>query len=174
MKTLLALFCANASTPCRSPSATPSVFQCGPPRSGSPRHLHGRPPAGAEVLISRSRRAVLAHEFPSRSTISRLAKAGHALAITSRSTINGTVSGHKGTVVVEIYRLRRPRDGTFDGIDAHAHLNMPATFAYAARVRKSPVSIQLAIRKAPAGSGHATGAHSDGTWTAAFYGPHDG
>jgi predicted metalloprotease with PDZ domain len=123
-----------------------------------------------EVLISRSSPGRYSlHEFPKQIYNFKATDGqGHALAVTQPFDYQWNVSGHKGTVMVEYTVFGDRADGTFDGIDStHAHLNMPATFAYAHGFEKVPVSIQFTI---PEGSGWKIATqlapHSDGTWTA--------
>jgi predicted metalloprotease with PDZ domain len=87
-----------------------------------------------EVLISRSSPGRYSlHEFPKNVyNLKATDGQGHALPISQPFDYQWNVSGHKGTVVVEYTVYGDRADGTFDGIDTtHAHLNMPATFAYA-------------------------------------------
>ncbi len=125
-----------------------------------------------EVLISRSSPGRYSlHEFPKQVyNLKATDGQGHALTVTQPFDYQWNVSGHKGTVVVEYTVFGDRADGTFDGIDTtHAHLNMPATFAYAHGFEKTPVSIQFAI---PEGSNWKVATqlapHPDGTWTAPF------
>ena len=123
-----------------------------------------------EVLISRSSpgRYVL-HEFPKNIYNFRASDGqGHALPVTQPYAYQWNVAGHKGTVVVEYTVYGDRADGTYDGIDTtHAHLNLPATLAWAHGFEKSPVSLQFAI---PEGSGWKAATqlapHDDGTWSA--------
>ena len=122
-----------------------------------------------EVLISRSSPGRYSlHEFPKQVYNLRATDGqGHALTVSQPFDYQWNVSGHKGTVVVEYTVFGDRADGTFDGIDTtHAHLNMPATFAYAHGFEKNPVSIQFTV---PEGSGWKVATqlapHADGTWT---------
>jgi predicted metalloprotease with PDZ domain len=124
-----------------------------------------------EVLISRSSPGRYSlHEFPKQIyNLKATDGQGHALTVTQPFDYQWNVSGHKGTVMVEYTVFGDRADGTFDGIDStHAHLNMPATFAYAHGFEKNPVSIQFTV---PEGSGWKVATqlapHSDGTWTSA-------
>ena len=127
-----------------------------------------RPPV-LEVLVSRSSpgRYTL-HEFPKNVYNFKATDGqGHALTVTRPFDYQWNIAGHKGTVVVEYTVYGARADGTFDGIDiTHAHLNMPATFAWAHGFEKNPISIQFAI---PEGSGWKVATqlapHSDGTWS---------
>jgi predicted metalloprotease with PDZ domain len=123
-----------------------------------------------EVLISRSSpgRYVL-HEFPKNVYNFKASDGqGHALTVTQPFDYQWNISGHKGTVVVEYTVYGDRADGTYDGIDTtHAHLNLPATLAWAHGFEKSPVSIRFVI---PEGSGWKIATqlapHDDGTWSA--------
>jgi predicted metalloprotease with PDZ domain len=122
-----------------------------------------------EVLFSRSSPGRYSlHEFPKNVYNFKATDGqGHALAVSQAFDYQWNVTGHKGTVVVEYTVFGDRADGTFDGIDAtHAHLSMPATFAYAHGFEKSPVSIQFTI---PEGSGWKIATqlapHTDGAWT---------
>jgi predicted metalloprotease with PDZ domain len=122
-----------------------------------------------EVLISRSSPGRYSlHEFPKQVyNLKATDGQGHALTVSQPFDYQWSVSGHKGTVVVEYTVFGDRADGTFDGIDTtHAHLNMPATFAYAHGFEKNPVSIQFTV---PDGSGWKVATqlapHADGTWS---------
>lgn len=57
---------------------------------------------------------------------------------------NWIVSGHDGTVVFNYTLYARHADGTYSGInERHAHLNMPATFAWAGRLEEQPVRVNF-------------------------------
>jgi predicted metalloprotease with PDZ domain len=80
-----------------------------------------------------------------------------------------TNSGAAGSTVVIDYTLFGDRaDGTYDAIDpSHAHLNPPATFAWARGFEKSPISLKIEIPPASdwtVATQLARG--SAGTWTA--------
>jgi len=80
-----------------------------------------------------------------------------------------TSSGAAGSTVVIDYTLFGDRaDGTYDAIDpSHAHLNPPATFAWARGFEKSPVSLKIEM---PQGSDWTIATQLEpgaaGTWTA--------
>jgi predicted metalloprotease with PDZ domain len=123
-----------------------------------------------EVLFSRSSPGRYSlHEFPKQVyNLKATDGQGHALTIAQSLDYQWNISGHKGTVVVEYTVFGDRADGTFDGIDTtHAHLNMPATFAYARGFEKNPVSIQFTV---PAGSGWKIATQlkpeADGSWSA--------
>ncbi len=76
---------------------------------------------------------------------------GNPLAVTRPDPHQWNVSGHDGTVEVRYTLFGDQADGTFSGIDAsHAHLNMPATFAWARGMEDRPIDI---VFKKPHGSG---------------------
>ncbi len=57
------------------------------------------------------------------------------------------VSGHDGTVIFNYTLFGDRADGTYSQIDErHAHLNMPATFAFARNLQDRPVTINFDIR----------------------------
>jgi len=71
---------------------------------------------------------------------------GHPLEVSRSDPYSWQVSGHKGTVVVQYTLFGDRADGTYDGIDAtHAHLNMPATFAWAHGMDKVPVTFRFIL-----------------------------
>ncbi|HLF14479.1 MAG TPA: PDZ domain-containing protein, partial [Bacteroidota bacterium] len=76
---------------------------------------------------------------------------GNELAVTRPDPHQWDVSGHDGTVEIRYTLFGDQANGTFTGIDAsHAHLNMPATFAWARGMEERPIGIEF---KKPAGSG---------------------
>jgi predicted metalloprotease with PDZ domain len=71
---------------------------------------------------------------------------GRALTLTRPDPYGWDVAGHDGTVRFTYTLFGDRADGTYTGIDAsHAHLNMPATFAFARGLEGAP--IRLTIRK---------------------------
>jgi predicted metalloprotease with PDZ domain len=59
-----------------------------------------------------------------------------------------TVSGHGGTVVFSYTLYADRADGTYAGIDAtRAHLNMPATFAWAVGLESRPIQVTFHLFK---------------------------
>lgn len=67
---------------------------------------------------------------------------GRALAIERTSPHEWRVSGHRGQVVFRYTLYADRADGTYAGIDAtRAHLNMPATFAWAPTLTDRPIEI---------------------------------
>lgn len=76
---------------------------------------------------------------------------GRELAVTRPDPHQWNVAGHDGTVEIRYTLYGDYGNGTFTGIDAsHAHLNMPATFAWARGMESRPVEIEFKI---PHGSG---------------------
>lgn len=64
-----------------------------------------------------------------------------------------SVSGHRGTVVFSYTLYADRADGTYAGVDlTRAHLNMPATFAWAPGLESRP--IQVTFHALPSGDGH--------------------
>ena len=67
---------------------------------------------------------------------------GRPLQVTRPDPHQWDVSGHDGTVVFRYTLYGNRADGTYTGIDAsHAHLNMPATFAWARGLEDRPIEI---------------------------------
>ncbi len=130
----------------------------------------GVKPGVLEVIMSRSSTGRYAlHEFVKNVYHFRATDAdGKALKIDRPTPYQWNVSGHKGTVIVEYTVFGDHADGTYIGIDAtHAHLNTPATFAWAHGYEKTPVSIRISV---PDGSNWAVATQLkpqiDGAWTA--------
>ncbi len=111
-------------------------------------------PAGPlEVRMSRSSPGRYAiHEFAKNVyAVEAYDGAGRPLEAMRPDPYGWTVGGHDGTVRF-VYTLFADRaDGTYSGIDrTHAHLNMPATFAWAHGLEDRPISIAF---RPPEGSG---------------------
>jgi predicted metalloprotease with PDZ domain len=130
----------------------------------------GVKPGVLEVVMSRSSTGRYAlHEFAKNVYNFRATDAqGNALKFTRPSPYQWNIAGGKGTVVVEYTLFGDHADGTYAGIDAtHAHLNTPASLAWAHGYEKSPVSVKVSI---PEGSNWAVATQlkpeADGTWTA--------
>ncbi|MBX7120028.1 MAG: PDZ domain-containing protein [Gemmatimonadaceae bacterium] len=67
---------------------------------------------------------------------------GRPLAITRASPHEWTVSGHEGAVVFAYTLYADRADGTYAGVDeTRAHLNIPATFAYAPALAARPITV---------------------------------
>ena len=76
--------------------------------------------------------------------------AGRALPIVRRDPYRWLVTGHDGTVVFHYTLFADRADGTYSQVDeSHAHLNAPATWAWAAGLEDLPVAVRFAV---PAGS----------------------
>jgi predicted metalloprotease with PDZ domain len=57
------------------------------------------------------------------------------------------IAGHDGTVIFKYTLFGNRGDGTYTQIDeSHAHLNMPATFAWARGLEKRPIEITFKVR----------------------------
>lgn len=73
---------------------------------------------------------------------------GNTLEITRPNPHQWNVSGHDGTVIFTYTLFANRGDGTYSQIDeTHAHLNMPATFAWARDYEHRPIEIVFDIRK---------------------------
>ncbi len=76
---------------------------------------------------------------------------GKELAVARPDPHQWDIAGHDGTVEIRYTLFGDRADGTFTGIDAtHAHLNMPATFAWAMGMEERGIEIGFLP---PAGSG---------------------
>ncbi|HEX7118020.1 MAG TPA: PDZ domain-containing protein [Longimicrobiales bacterium] len=111
-------------------------------------------PAGPlEVRMSRSSPGRYAiHEFAKNVyAVEAYDGAGRPLDVARPDPYGWTVSGHDGTVRF-VYTLYADRaDGTYSGVDAtHAHLSMPATFAWARGLEDRPIAVTF---HPPEGSG---------------------
>lgn len=73
---------------------------------------------------------------------------GKALPITRENPYQWNVAGHNGTVHFEYTLYANRAGGTYSGIDeSHAHLNMPATLAWARGLDQRPVKVKFNVRK---------------------------
>lgn len=69
---------------------------------------------------------------------------GNSLAVSRPNPHEWIVSGHTGTVTVSYTLFANHGDGTYSQIDeTHAHLNIPATFAYAPDYDDIPIEIEV-------------------------------
>ena len=106
-----------------------------------------------EVRMSRSspgRYAV--HEFAKNVYNVRATNgAGRSLPVLRESPYGWRVTGHDGTVRLSYTLFADRAGGTYTGIDAsHAHMNMPATFAWAPGTERLPITVAFTV---PEGSG---------------------
>ena len=73
---------------------------------------------------------------------------GKALTIKRPSPHEWVISGHDATVVVNYTLFANHGDGTYSQVDeTHAHLNIPATFAYAPDYADRPVELRIHPRE---------------------------
>ncbi|WP_421976998.1 M61 family metallopeptidase [Roseivirga seohaensis] len=73
---------------------------------------------------------------------------GKALPITRENPYQWNVAGHNGTVYFEYTLYANRAGGTYSGIDeSHAHLNMPATLAWARGLDQRPVKVKFNVRE---------------------------
>lgn len=73
---------------------------------------------------------------------------GDTLEITRPDLHNWTIEGHDGTIRFNYTLFGRHADGTYTGInEEHAHMNMPATFAWVRGLRGVPVTISFSPPK---------------------------
>ena len=85
------------------------------------------------------------HEFAKNVySVSARDGAGRPLAVTRTDPYGWTVAGHDGTVSFSYTLFADRADGTYSQIDAtHAHLNMPASFLWAAGFDDRPIRINF-------------------------------
>lgn len=103
-----------------------------------------------EVRMSRSspgRYAV--HEFAKNVySVSATDSKGKALPVTRPTPDQWNVSGHDGTVNFQYTLFANRAGGTYSGIDeTHAHLNIPATLAWARGLDNRPVKVKFNVRE---------------------------
>ncbi|KYG84717.1 peptidase M61 [Roseivirga seohaensis] len=73
---------------------------------------------------------------------------GKVLPITRENPYQWNVAGHNGTVNFEYTLYANRAGGTYSGIDeSHAHLNMPATLAWARGLDQRPVKVKFNVRE---------------------------
>ena len=123
-----------------------------------------------EVVMSRSSPGRYAlHEFAKNIyNVRATDAAGKRLPVTRPNPYQWNVETAGPTVAFDYTLFGDRADGTYDAIDpSHAHLNPPATFAWARGFEKTPVSLRIEI---PAGAGWTVAtqlARGPGdTWTA--------
>lgn len=105
-------------------------------------------PDTLEVWMSRSspgRYAV--HEFAKNVYgVSAQDGRGRSLPVQRRDPYRWFVTGHDGTVRFTYTLFADRAGGTYTGIDlTHAHLNMPATFAWARGLERLPIAIRFTV-----------------------------
>lgn len=85
------------------------------------------------------------HEFAKNVySVSATDGAGRALPVTRADPYGWSVAGHGGTVAVTYTLYGDRTDGTYAQIDeAHAHLNSPATFLWAAGYDERPIRVRF-------------------------------
>jgi predicted metalloprotease with PDZ domain len=108
----------------------------------------GVKPGTLEVIMSRSSTGRYAlHEFAKNVYHFRAADAqGKELKVTRPTPYQWNVTGHHGTVIVEYTLFGDHADGTYAGIDlTHAHLNTPATLAWAHGYEKTPAAVKILV-----------------------------
>ncbi len=103
-----------------------------------------------EVRMSRSspgRYAV--HEFAKNVySVSATDSKGNVLPVTRPTPDQWNVSGHDGTVNFKYTLFANRAGGTYSGIDeTHAHLNIPATLAWARGLDNRPVKVKFNVRE---------------------------
>lgn len=129
----------------------------------------GLPPGPARFQMARSspgRYAV--HEFAKNVyVVSAADGAGRPLPVEHPDPYGWNVPRHEGTVAVT-YTLYGDRgDGTYAQIDAsHAHLNMPATFLWAAGQDARPIRVRIAGADPRWKVATQLKAEADGSWSA--------
>lgn len=123
-----------------------------------------------EVVMSRSSPGRYAlHEFAKNIyNVRATDEQGRMLDISRPSPYGWNIAGHKGTVVFEYTLFGDRADGTYAAIDeTHAHLNMPATLAWAHGFEDAPVTLKFNV---PESSNWKIATqlipHPDGTWSA--------
>ncbi|WP_421773687.1 M61 family metallopeptidase [Gracilimonas sp.] len=73
---------------------------------------------------------------------------GNELEVTRPNPHQWNISGHDGTVKFEYTLFANRGDGTYSQVDeTHAHLNMPATFAWARDYEHRPIEITFDVRE---------------------------
>ena len=101
-----------------------------------------------EIWMSRSSPGRYAlHEFAKNVyDVSAKDAKGQALAVTWRDPYRWFVTGGRGPVRFSYTLFGDRADGTYTQIDAtHAHMNMPATFAWAKGQERQPIRVQFAV-----------------------------
>lgn len=102
-----------------------------------------------EIRMSRTSPGRYAlHEFAKNVySVSAVDENGEELTITRPNPHQWNVSGHDGTVTFKYTLFANRGDGTYSQVDeTHAHLNMPATFAWARNYEHRPIEINFNVR----------------------------
>jgi predicted metalloprotease with PDZ domain len=72
--------------------------------------------------------------------------AGRPVSIVRPDPYRWLVTGHDGTVVFHYTLFADRADGTYSQVDqSHAHLNMPATFAWVAGLERHPIAVKFTV-----------------------------
>lgn len=103
-----------------------------------------------EIRMSRSSPGRYAlHEFAKNVyNVNAVDSKGKPLSISRPNPHQWNISGHDGTVIFTYTLFADRGDGTYSQIDeTHAHLNMPATFAFARHLEYRPVRVNFKIRE---------------------------
>ena len=103
-----------------------------------------------EIRMSRTSPGRYAlHEFAKNVySASAVDEHGDELNITRPNPHQWNVSGHNGSVTFRYTLFANRGDGTYSQVDeTHAHLNMPATFAWARSYEHRPIEIEFDIRE---------------------------
>ncbi|MBD2715557.1 M61 family metallopeptidase [Microvirga sp. STR05] len=106
----------------------------------------GVPAGPLQVRMARSSPGRYAlHEFAKNVyEVSATDSRGKTLAVQKPDPYGWDVSGHDGTVVFTYTLFGDRTDGTYAGIDSyHAHLNMPATLAFARGLEQRPAEVKF-------------------------------
>jgi predicted metalloprotease with PDZ domain len=105
-----------------------------------------------EVWMSRSSPGRYAlHEFAKNVYgVTAVDGRGRPLRVVQRDPYKWRIGGHDGTVTFRYTLFGDRADGTYAQVDrSHAHLNMPATFAWARGLERRPIAVRF---EPPAGS----------------------
>ncbi|HEX4749862.1 MAG TPA: PDZ domain-containing protein [Bryobacteraceae bacterium] len=122
-----------------------------------------------EVVVSRSSPGRYAlHEFAKNIYNVRASNAqGQALSITRPNPYGWNIATNGATVIVTYTVFGDRIDGTYNGIDeTHAHLNMPATLAWAHGFENAPTTLTFSTLKPDWKIATQLIPHDDGTFTA--------
>ena len=112
---------------------------------------HGRDTLAVWMSRSSPGRYAL-HEFAKNVySVSATDGAGHPLTVSRPDPYHWLVAGHDGTVRFTYTLFADRAGGTYTGVDrTHAHMNMPATFAFAPGLETLPIALAIHV---PDGSG---------------------